>query len=238
MRPRRIPQFAMKDAGDPRRHLGLLISLLAIFITSPFVIPYYYGPTILNIIAAIVLLSATFAVSERRSLFIFALVASTVSIALTFWLAIARTHWLIIVSHSCLVVVISFFAVAILSYVLRSGKVTSDKIYAAICVYLLLGYAFTFVYSLIEEVEPGSFTSLISSAPHDLVSRVMQMRYFSFVTLTSVGYGDFVPHSQLARTTALLEAMLGQFYLVALIGRLVGLHIVHGNPERSERRLE
>ena len=225
----------MKDAGNPRRHLWLLISLLTIFITSPFVVPYYYGPTILNIIAAIVLLSATFAVSERRGFFIFALAASTVSIALTFWLAVARTHWLIIVSHGSLVIVISFFAVAILSYVLRSGKVTSDKIFAAICVYLLLGYAFAFVYSLIEEAEPGSFTSLISIGPHDLVSRVMQMRYFSFVTLTSVGYGDIVPHTQMARTVALLEAMFGQFYLVALIGRLVGLHIVHGNPERSER---
>lgn len=220
----------MKNAGDPRRHLWLLISLLVIFIVSPFVVPYYYGPTIINIIAAIVLLSATFAVSERRGFFIFALAASTVSIAVTFWLAVARTHWLIIVSHGSLVIVIGFFAVAILSYVLRSGKVTSDKIYAAICVYLLLGYGFTFVYSLIEELEPGSFTSLITIRPHDLVSRVMQMRYFSFVTLTSVGYGDIVPHSQIARTVALLEAMFGQFYLVALIGRLVGLHIVHGDP--------
>jgi hypothetical protein len=55
------------------------------------------------------------------------------------------------------------------------------------------------------------------------------MRYFSFATLASVGYGDVVPHTQMARTMALLEAMLGQFYLVALIGRLVGLHIVHSD---------
>jgi voltage-gated potassium channel len=58
------------------------------------------------------------------------------------------------------------------------------------------------------------------------------MRHFSFVTLATVGYGDIVPHSATARTVALLEAMLGQFYLVALIGRLVGLHIVHSNSER------
>jgi hypothetical protein len=53
----------------------------------------------------------------------------------------------------------------------------------------------------------------------------MQMRYFSFATLASVGYGDIVPHTEMARTTALL----GQFYLVALIGRLIGLHIAHGD---------
>lgn len=223
----------MNNSGDPRRHLWLLISLVVIFTVSPFIVPYYYGPTILNIIAAIVLVSATYAVSGRRSFFTFAIALSSIAIALSFWLAAAPSHWLIIFSHGSLVIVIGFFACAILSYVLGSGKVTSDKIYGAICVYLLFGYAWTFAYSLIEEVQPGSFTSLTSIDTHDLVGRVMQMRYFSFVSLTSVGYGDIVPHSQLARTMPLLEAMFGQFYLVALIGRLVGLQIVHGNPERG-----
>ena len=226
----------MATAKNPRRHLYLLISLLFIFILSPFVVPYYYGPTILNIIAVAVLLSATYAVSERRSFLIIGLSLSTVSIVLTFWLAAAPSHWLVIISHGSLVILISFFAVAILGYVLRSGKVTADKIYGAVCAYLLFGYAWTFAYSLIEEVQPGSFTSVSSIPPNDLVSRVMQMRYFSFVTLATVGYGDIVPHTAMARTMALLEAMLGQFYLVALIGRLVGLHIVHGNPDLSREQ--
>jgi hypothetical protein len=81
-------------------------------------------------------------------------------------------------------------------------------------------------------MQPGSFTSTMSPLPLDIVGRVMQLRYFSFVTLATVGYGDIVPHTPAARTLALLEAMLGQFYLVALVGRLVGLQIVHGNPER------
>jgi Ion channel len=222
-----------RTCENPRRHLWLLISLLVIFVVSPFVVPYYYGPVILDSIAAIVLVSATYAVSGRRSFFIFAIAISTISIALTFWLAAAPSHWLIVLSHGSLVVVISFFAVAILSYVLGGDRVTSDKIYGAICVYLLFGYAWTFAYSVIEEVQPGSFTTLATTGPIDLVGRVMQMRYFSFVTLATVGYGDIVPHTQLARTMALLEAMLGQFYLVALIGRLVGLHIVHGGERRE-----
>jgi len=218
---------------DPRSHLYLLISLLLIFVVSPFVVSYYYGPTILNVIAAIVLLSATYAVSRRRSFLIFALFFSIFSIGMTFWLAAAPSHWLVLVSHGSLVVLIIFFAVAILSYVLGRGKVSWDKIYGAVCAYLLLGYAWTFAYSLIEEMQPGSFTSSTSPMPHDLVGRVMQLRYFSFVTLATVGYGDIVPHTAAARTMALLEAILGQFYLVALVGRLVGLHIVHGNPERQ-----
>ncbi len=174
----------MATPESPQRHLQLLIFLLLIFVASPFVMPYYYGPTILNIIAAAVLLSATYAVSRRRSFFIFAISVSIFSIALTFWLA-------------------------------------------------AFGYAWTFAYSVIETVQPGSFISLSSPAPHDLISSVMQLRYFSFVTLATVGYGDIVPHTPAARTMALLEAILGQFYLVALVGRLVGLHIVHGNEPRA-----
>lgn len=218
---------------DPRRHLWLLLSLVVIFILSPFVSPYYYGPTILSAIGAAVLLAATYAVSRRRSFLIFALSMSIFSVAMTIWLAAAPSHWLVMIAHGSLVAVIVFFAVAILSYVLGSGKVTWDKIYGAICAYLLLGFAWTFAYSLMEEAQPGSFTFSASSTPHDLVSRVMQLRYFSFVTLATVGYGDIVPVSAAARTTALLEAMLGQFYLVALVGRLVGLHIVHGNERRN-----
>src|ERR1043165_3645185 len=145
----------MKNSDDPKSHLYLLVSLLFIFVVSPFVVPYYYGPTIMNVIAAIVLLSATYAVSRRRSFFIFALSLSLVLIALTFWLAAAPRHWLIVI-----------FSVTILSYVLGTGKVTWDKIYGAVCAYLLLGYAWTFAYSLIEELQPGSFVSPASVMPH------------------------------------------------------------------------
>jgi len=73
-------------------------------------------------------------------------------------------------------------------------------------------------------------------ASGDDIGRVIQMRYFSFVTLATIGYGDIVPRSSGARTMAILEAIVGQSYLVALIGRLVGLHIVHGTPDRPGDR--
>ncbi|HEX4638836.1 MAG TPA: ion channel [Chthoniobacterales bacterium] len=224
----------MQQPADPPRHLWLLVSLLVIFIVSPFVATYYYGPTILNLFGAAVLLSATYAVSRRRNFVFVSLSLSIFTIAITFWLAVTPTHWLVLLSHGSLVVLVTFFAVAILSYVLGTGKVTWDKIYGAVCAYLLLGFAWAFAYSVIEEVRPGAFKWLASSEPRDLVDRVMQLRYFSFVTLATVGYGDIVPQAPVARTLALLEAMLGQFYLVALIGRLVGLHIVHERGPREE----
>src|SRR5438477_10904561 len=96
----------MATSENPRRHLLLLTSLLVIFILSPFVVPYYYGPTILNIIAAGVLLSATYAVSERRSFLIFGLWLSAFWIVMTFWRSAAPSLSLVLIQHGCLVVVL------------------------------------------------------------------------------------------------------------------------------------
>jgi len=96
-----------------------------------------------------------------------------------------------------------------------------------------MGYGWTFVYSILLELEPQSFVATSEVARNDYIDRLLQLRYFSFTTLTTVGYGDIVPRSPAARTMAVLEAVMGQFYLVALVGRLVGLHIVHGSNPRS-----
>ena len=122
-----------------------------------------------------------------------------------------------------------FFCVSILAYVLHSGRVTSDKIFAAISVYLLLGFAWTYAYALLDDMQPGSFADSTETGRTDYVAHVMQLRYFSFVTLTTLGYGDVLPRSSAARTMATLEAVMGQIYLAVLVARLVGLHIVHAS---------
>jgi voltage-gated potassium channel Kch len=98
-----------------------------------------------------------------------------------------------------------------------------------------MGYAWTFAYALVDETQPGSIVALSAIPPADYVAGVLQMRYFSFMTLTTVGYGDIVPHSAAARTLAALEAITGQIYLTVLVARLVGLHIVHAAHTSSSR---
>src|SRR5207253_8245022 len=102
---------------------------------------------------------------------------------------------------------------------------------------MLIGYGWTFVYSILLELQPLSFATTSEVARNEYVGRILQLRYFSFMTLTTDGYGDIVPRSQAARTMTILEAVMGPFYLVALIGRLVGLHIVHGSDARSRASL-
>jgi voltage-gated potassium channel Kch len=82
---------------------------------------------------------------------------------------------------------------------------------------------------------PGSFVALSETGKNDYVARVMRLRYFSFMTLTTVGYGDIIPRSPAARTMAMLEAVMGQIYLMVLVARLVGLYIVHATDLHSRK---
>ncbi len=211
------------------RHLALLISILLLFIVAPLAAGVRQGALILNVIAATVLIAGSYALFERKRLFVVAVALSAISIVATWLLIASRQHWASLLSRSCVILLIVFFSVTILGYVLRSGRVTVDKIFAAICVYMLIGYAWTFTYALIDELQPGSFVALSATAADDYVAREIQFRYFSFITLTTVGYGDILPRSAAARTMAVLEAITGQIYLTVLVARLVGLHIVHGD---------
>lgn len=223
----------MATAESPRRHLTLLIALLTIIILAPVLSTTRYDIVITNVIGAAMLLSGVYAVSERKHVFVIATILSILSIVTTWLLLAYPGHAMVIFAHATMITVLGFFAVVILSYVARSGRVTADKIYAAVCAYLLIGYAWAFAYAMLDELNPGAFATPTEVARNDYVGRIVQMRYFSYITLTTVGYGDIVPRTPGARTMAILEAILGQFYLVALIGRLVGLHIVH-NTDRRE----
>jgi len=113
--------------------------------------------------------------------------------------------------------------------VLFSGSVDGNKIIGAICIYIMMALSWAFGYLLIEEVYPGSFTGLNHTDWHD---NMQDMVYFSFVTLTTLGYGDISPVLPLARFFGYLEAVTGQFYIAILVASLIGIRLTQ--PEVTE----
>jgi hypothetical protein len=105
-----------------------------------------------------------------------------------------------------------------------SGPVDRERLAAALGLYLLLGLIFALLYTVIAELKPGSF-HFAFARPAEFVARPLaDMVYYSFVTLATLGYGDIVPLSPSARGLAILEAVVGQIYLVVVVARLVSLY--------------
>src|SRR5206468_6429646 len=99
-------------------------------------------------------------------------------------------------------------------------------LYGAVTAYLLLGLTWGLAYALVERLHPGSFRSPVDT--DGLAGPVLM--FFSFITLTSVGYGDIVPLGGHARSLAILEAITGQMYLAIFMARLVGLYTQGSRP--------
>ena len=105
---------------------------------------------------------------------------------------------------------------------LLSGSVDVNKIIGAICMYLLLGINWAIFYLFINMAIPDSFHGLTST---DIGAQLTELIYYSFVTMTTLGYGDLTPVRPLARTFAYLQAIVGQFYVAVLVAWLVGMYL-------------
>lgn len=110
-----------------------------------------------------------------------------------------------------------------------SHEFTSELISSAVSLYLLAGILWTILYGLLEALQPGSFA--LDEAHTGRLGA--DLHYFSFATMTTVGYGDIVPRSFGAKSAAMLQAVFGQLFLVVLLGRLAGLQRAAGGRASS-----
>ena len=168
----------------------------------------------------------------KRSLFIlFVAIAALgffLDVVLTLgWISVsARTPTLLTIE----LIYALFFGSAsflILRAIARTRQVTMDTVRGGICVYLLLGYFWAVLYGMVETFDPDAFsTSLLVD------NSATKMIYYSFVTLTTLGFGDIVPVSRMASTLTILEALLGQLYPTIFIALLVGSYL--SNQQSSD----
>jgi voltage-gated potassium channel len=120
----------------------------------------------------------------------------------------------------------------------RARRVTYDTVSAALCCYMLAGFAWAFTFSLVNTIHPGAFSFPSTTPPYNgadlqIRSEFLKFVYYSFTTITTAGYGDMLPVSPLARSLSIVEAITGQFYIAVMIARLVSLQVSHSDRERS-----
>ena len=205
---------------------------------GPHVEADFAGIKFLDILFMIIMLTGINVVSKNKKIFIGALISAFMAVSSIVLTVVFRNPYFALSGLSFYMVFFALIAGVILSNVLMSGKITTDKIYGSICVYLIIGVIFALLYDILESVQAGSFLlqgEMID--PHIEVlekKRFVRLNYYSFVTLTTLGYGDIVPVSPFARTFAALEAVIGQLYIAILIARLVGLHIAHSSGKSEE----
>ena len=202
------------------RFLFLFISMIFMMGLRPIMGGIIRLAILTDILFAAILISGLWAVSQKRGVFIMALLMAIPALVLGWVTDLAELPLLRTLSRLFLAIFFSIMLVSLLSHIRRAKEITADLVMGAASTYFLVGLFWAFIFFFIETVSPGSFRLEGSAA--DMES---QLIYYSFVTLTTVGYGDITAVSMIARSYSVLEAVTGQLYLTVLVAGLVGLHI-------------
>ena len=211
-------------------YVGLLVALLLVFVGTPFMPFGLVGVATLDLFLLAAFVAAIFSCTDVAWHRAVALLLGT-----TTWLGRAAGA---LTASDPLLTSYPLLGFLFLSYVTillgrgifqHEGEVSGEILCGSISIYLLLGLVWAFAYAVLERFEPGS----VRGSAESLLD-LQQLLAFSFVTLTTLGYGDVVPVTLRARVLASAEAIAGQLYLAVLVARLVGLHLaqrVNAKPE-------
>lgn len=205
------------------RFLFLFISMVLMFVFRPFLTEYVTIAYLMEIFLFLVFLSAVYAIRQKKSVFTIALLLLLLTEILALLSYLKDIPSLDMLSNILGGLLLAYTAAIIVHHLFTEDKITGDVIMGAICAYFLMGLVWALAYSTLEFFQPGSF-----QMPQGTVNQAT-FTYYSYVTLTTLGYGEITPISAPARSFAVLEAMMGQIYLAVLIARLVGIHIAQSS---------
>jgi len=206
--------------------LVLLISLFLSLMVTPVLEHYFAHRALVYASVSLVLISGVFMNRKRHWLFVPSIVFVILTVSVT-WSSLVIAHSAMFVV-SCILeaIVYGAFAVLLLIDILRRHLATVASVFGAICVYLLVGLAFAQLYWASERMDGESLSyahpiQVAAEPDSDAAAPYSQMVYFSFVTMSTLGYGDIHPITPLAQTLAWMQSVIGQFYLAALVAWLI-----------------
>ncbi len=226
--PGKLGKFAYHFWSHERGPYALLFFLtLTLFVLAPLLSGRIITPIILKIAFALILISGALVVTTWTSVRLLAIVVALMSVALNlFGLLSEKTAQTLDTLLS--VGTLTAFAMLMGRNFLSRRRVQAHRIAGAVTIYLLIGLIWARLYQLLDLLNPGSFRFPEGEGLH-----AAGLTYFSFVTLSTLGYGDITPINIIARDLTVLEAVMGQLYLVIIISWLVSEGVAKPGRKRE-----
>lgn len=219
-----IPFFPVQLWKTQGRGFWLFHSLLFLLILYPYLENKGEPdrPHLLILMNTAVIVAILHTVRKHLRQFIFGLVLATIALSMAWFAQHVALHLLGLISYAALYI---FTILHILAHLLYSEETNTEEIYGATSVYILLGLTWATLYEIIHLLYPGSFD--ISPIQNlDNLINWSDFLYYSFTTLTTLGYGEIVPVTSQARSLAILESITGVIFIAVMVARVIGMSIV------------
>lgn len=204
----------------------LLAALALLVLIGPWLGDVRGGRLVTVLAGAAIPVAGIYAVGGRNRAVMAAVVLAALSAATNLWSLFSASAGVLLSASTLSLAFYALVAAVVLRHVFGSERVSVDTLAGAACVYMLLGWIWWFAYTALENLDPGSFAGVL---PLDAGGRI-DLLYFSFVTLTTLGYGDVTPTAPRAMSLAIMEAVAGVLFLAILIARLVALYRAPEEP--------
>lgn len=222
--PRHSAKQGIRRLGMHRfSAVQLLVMLAVLLIAAPFVEELQGGDLIISVLFSLVLLAAVVAVAQQKRSLAIALLLAVPALTAR-WINQFRPDLVHPAAFLvCALLLLAFVIGHLLHFILQAPIVTVEVLCASVAAYLMLGLTWTVAYWLVDQLTPGGAFSFNTGHGPQAMNGFTGF-YFSFITLSTVGYGDITPVSRAARWLAATEAMTGLLYVAVLIARLVSLY--------------
>jgi hypothetical protein len=207
--------------GERSKIVFVLIAIVLLSVGYPFSEQGTAAAIVFVFLYLGLLGSGIYLVSANRFLLIFSIlhtVVISISGLATILMDFGTPPWVRLTWGMSLIAYQSLIIAILVIFIIESKLVTIEVLFAAIAIYFMLAATFAMVYGAMEVVSPGSF---ISSSGAEMTWQ--RLAYFSYVTITTLGYGDIVPIAPAAQSVSAMEASIGTLYIAILIGRFVSL---------------
>jgi hypothetical protein len=225
-----------RQAYSERRFGALLVVLAALLAGPPVLLGFGLPAAWFDGLTALLLVAAILSLCFERRQRLFALLLGTPTVLLSLGghaLPGEASALALLAGHLCEVLFLLGASVLIVRSLFGARPLAFDSVLGAVCGYLFLGLGWAVLYSLIEGFRPGSFdlSPKLVTGGEPARPQPEVLPYYSFVTLTTVGYGYVNPVSAAARTLAWVEALTGQFYLAVIVAGLVSVLVGKASPK-------
>ena len=203
------------------RFLILICLILGLLVLVPILNRFVTARIFLDIFLTAIVISMVYTISHKKRYVITGVLFAIVMLA-SLWLQyFFQNKGIAAIAMITGIIFISVVIASILGFMFKSEMINREIIYQAILLYLLAALSWAFLYTFLELVDPASFNIDLDQPQ----SYLLVFQYYSFVTITTLGYGDITPVTEVAKAFSVLEAIVGQLYLVVVVAWLVGMHV-------------
>ena len=211
-----------KEYSDRLLSVLTVLLLIMLFVVAPFHAAGIEMFEAFGAIVALVMVAGVFVISASPTTTLVILAGFSLNVFVVISRLIRPSTYDLYLVAAAWFVIVCTLAVVVARTVFAQGRVSFHRIVGAVLLYLLIALAFVSLFMLVGLQIPNAFSGLVFEDNEKLANNLI---YFSFVTLTSTGYGDIYPIHPIARSLCNLETIIGQLYPATLLARLVSLEI-------------